>query len=180
MRDYPRVSWGDPRCEVHDAPGKGKGVYATAPIRQGEVVQIVGGAIVNGPQLEAAMAAATDYVNTIQIDEDLHLIMDLPRDARSNICSMNHSCDSNIWMADEITFIARKDIAPGEEVTVDYALFSTSPDPETVLEAPCRCRSSFCRGRITGDDWQLLHVQERYKGHFAPFINRRIARIARH
>lgn len=28
-----------------------------------------------------------------------------------------------------------------------------------------------CRGRITGNDWQLPELQERYGDHFLPYIN---------
>ena len=34
----------------------------------------------------------------------------------------NHSCDPNVWMQDEVTLAARRDIAIGEELTIDYAM----------------------------------------------------------
>jgi hypothetical protein len=40
---------------------------------------------------------------------------------------MNHSCDANLWMGDEVTVVARCDIAAGEELTQDYALYTASP-----------------------------------------------------
>src|ERR1041385_6678831 len=91
--------------------------------------------------------------------------------------SLNHSCDSNLWMADEVTLVARRDILPGEEITVDYALFTTSP--EWTLGKLCQCGSPVCRHTITGNDWRRIDVQERYAGHFSPFINERIARLKR-
>jgi SET domain-containing protein len=33
----------------------------------------------------------------------------------------NHSCDPNLWHADVVTITARRDIAAGEELTIDYA-----------------------------------------------------------
>jgi hypothetical protein len=68
---------------------------------------------------------------------------------------------------------ARRDIAAGEELTFDYALC-------TVNSAwhidPCACGSPLCRRRVTGDDWRRKDLQQRYAGHFSPFINERIAR----
>ena len=32
---------------------------------------------------------------------------------------------------------------------------------------------------VTGNDWRLLELQERYAGHFSPFINARIAKLYR-
>ena len=86
--------------------------------------------------------------------------------------SMNHSCDSSTWMADEATLVARHDIEAGEEATVDYALFTTQST--WMLDTRCRCGSPYCRRIITGDDWRRKEVQERYRNHFSPFINRRI------
>ena len=56
---------------------------------------------------------------------------------------------------------------------MDYALQTAQPVP--LLEVPCACGALDCRGTITGDDWRLPAVRARYAGHFAPFINERIA-----
>jgi hypothetical protein len=74
-------------------------------------------------------------------------------------------------MADETTLVARRDIGAGEELTVDYALFTALP--VAVIEG-CRCGSPVCRGAVTGNDWRLPAVQERYRGHFSPFLDERI------
>jgi hypothetical protein len=74
-------------------------------------------------------------------------------------------------MGDEITLVARCDIVPGEELTVDYALWECEPSYRL---SPCRCGSPLCRGRVTGDDWRSPDLQARYEGHFAPYISRMI------
>jgi len=89
--------------------------------------------------------------------------------------SLNHSCDSNLWMADEVAQIARRDIAVGEELTVDYALFTV--DPDWALERSCRCSVPDCRRTITGNAWRLPRVQGRYYPHFSPSVDRRIERL---
>ena len=66
----------------------------------------------------------------------------------------------------EVTLVATRDIAAGEEVTLDYATFEI--DPQWVI--PCGCGASTCRGIVTGFDWQLAHIQARYEGHMSPFI----------
>jgi hypothetical protein len=40
----------------------------------------------------------------------------------------NHSCHSNLWMLDDRTVGARRDIASCEESTLDYALITVSPE----------------------------------------------------
>jgi uncharacterized protein len=84
---------------------------------------------------------------------------------------MNHCCDANLWMCDEVTVVARRAIAAGEELTQDYALYTASP---TWTLKPCRCGTPICWHEITGNDWQPSDVQERYRDHFSPFLNERI------
>ena len=112
--------------------------------------------------------------NAMQIEECLHLV-ESPDITATRQGSINHSCDSNLWQGDEVTLLARRDIATGEELTVDYALCTAQSD--WVLDSDCRCGAAVCRHIITGEDWKRREVQERYRGHFSPFLNRRIAEI---
>jgi len=123
----------------------------------------------------ASMQCGAAVRVSIQIDEQLHLV-ELPEvTVQRGGGALNHSCDSTLWMADEVTLIARRAIAAGEELTVDYALFSGEADAG--LEQGCRCGSPVCRHITTGNDWQLPEVQQRYYSHFSPFINARIERL---
>jgi hypothetical protein len=74
-------------------------------------------------------------------------------------------------MQDAVTVVARRDIAAGEELTLDDALASDDP---TFSMGPCRCGAADCRVTITGADWRLPGVQARYAGHLSPFLNERI------
>lgn len=88
---------------------------------------------------------------------------------------MNHSCDPNVWMQDEVTLVARRDISPGEELTIDYALFEA--DENWARRWECRCGTELCRSVYTGRDWQRQDLRESYQGHFSPFINERIKNL---
>jgi hypothetical protein len=71
---------------------------------------------------------------------------------------MNHSCDPNTWWSDDLTLVARRDIAPGEEVTCDYATFETA----VPFRMACECGSPRCRRAVTHLDchdaeWQRLY-----------------------
>jgi len=148
-------------------------MFARAPIKKGEAVCIVGGTVLTDDEFAAFQAIHRNY-NSIQIDDHLHLVED-PQVTRALEGSMNHSCDSSTWMGDDATLVARRDLEPGEEATVDYALFTTQSN--WMLDGRCRCGSPHCRRIITGDDWRREDVQERYRDHFSPFINRRIKRL---
>jgi SET domain-containing protein len=136
----------------------------------------VGGDLMDEEEFRA-FVRNTPRFNAIQVDEGLHLVERPEVTERRAGGSLNHSCDSNLWMADEVTLVARRDIAAGEELTVDYALHTADPDWE--LDGPCNCGSALCRGTVRGSDWRLAEIQERYRGHFSPFINERIAKTDR-
>lgn len=173
VKNYLTQTWIDPRIELRESPISGTGMLAREPIKKGETVCIVGGSVMTDAEFAAFQATHSLY-SFIQIDKDLYLVEDVEK-TRFLYASMNHSCDSNTWMKDEATLAARRDIEPGEEVTVDYALFTTRSS--WMLDHRCRCGSPDCRRIVTGDDWRREDVQERYRNHFSPFINRRIERL---
>ena len=65
-----------------------------------------------------------------------------PDERESSMLYSNHSCDANLGMRGEITFVAMRDIAAGEELTYDYYLYDGDD------EAPCYCGSKDCRGSM--------------------------------
>ncbi len=145
-------------------------MFASQPIHAGEIVVRIGGRVMTEEEFRAYTASVHRY-NAVQIDEGMHLV-----DVPTSPGGMNHSCDANLWMHDEVTVVGRRNIDAGEELTQDYALYTTSP---TWSIKPCRCGTPVCRMEITGNDWQLPDVQERYRDHFSPFINERIRRLYR-
>lgn len=154
-----------PDVEVRASEIEGKGLFALSHIPAGTAVSRVGGRLVTGAELQAAFdAAASDpthpYIDTITVDGDLHLILP-PR--RPNGYG-NHSCDPNLWWIDAYTQAARRDIAPGEELTNDYATSTGIAE----FRMDCACGSSLCRGTVTGTDWQRLDLQQRYGDHWTP------------
>jgi uncharacterized protein len=173
-RAYLPTSWYDPRLTPGLSRVAGNGMFTTAAIRAGELVAVAGGVVMTEAEFEAYRASVTRW-NAIQIGETLHLVdlVQAPEVSGASDGSINHSCDSNLWLADEVTIVARRDIAPGEEVTLDYAL--TTVEPGWTLDQPCQCGSPLCRHTISGNDWLLRDVQARYSAHFAPFINARIS-----
>jgi uncharacterized protein len=173
MKEYLRQTWNDPRINIRRSPISGNGMFVREMIRKGETVSVAGGVVMTEAEFEAFQASHSRY-NAIQIDEDLHLVEQVEI-TKALEGSMNHSCDSNVWMLDEVTLVARRDIVPGEEITVDYGLFTAQSG--WMLENSCHCASSHCRQTITGNDWKQEDVQERYLGHFSPFLNRRIANL---
>jgi hypothetical protein len=88
---------------------------------------------------------------------------------------LNHSCDPNLWMKDEVTIITMRDLQAGEELTIDYALFEL--DDKWVMPINCKCGTSICRKTITGQDWHLPTLHQKYLGHFIPYLNNQIKKL---
>jgi len=82
----------------------------------------------------------------------------------------NHSCDANLGMRGEITFVSMRDIRAGEELTHDWA---TTDDDDYSVE--CKCGAPDCRKTVTGKDWQRPELQKRYAGYFSAYLARKIA-----
>ena len=108
-------------------------MFAQEPIQAGEIVAIVGGTVMTEFDFQAYISTTSRYSAT-QIAEHLHLV-DLIQTPEAIDGSINHSCDSNLWLQDEVTIVARRAIAPGEELTLDYAL--TTVESDWQLDQPC-------------------------------------------
>jgi len=86
----------------------------------------------------------------------------------------NHSCDANLGMRGEITFVAMRDIRAGDELTHDWA---TTDDDDYCIE--CNCGAPNCRKILTGKDWQRPELQRRYEGYFSAYLTRKVAMLDR-
>jgi len=82
---------------------------------------------------------------------------------------LNHSCDANAWLSDEVTLTARRAIEAGEEITLDQGTWNIE-DAYIEDREPCSCGAGIFRGLLTEEDWTRAEVQARYAGHFHPLI----------
>ena len=89
---------------------------------------------------------------------------------------MNHTCDPNVWFANEFTLVARRDINADDEVTADCAMY-WGPDEEELIEWECHCGLILCRKVFTTQDWLREDLHEQYGNHFSPYVNASIRRI---
>lgn len=89
---------------------------------------------------------------------------------------VNHSCAPNVGMGGNVLLVSMRDIAAGEELTIDYALFMA--DPGFAME--CRCGTAACRGTVTGTDWTRAELQQRYRGWFSWWLQREITGLSSH
>ena len=170
---YRDRSWLDPRLALRKSLIHGKGLVATQSFGVDEVVVVFGGTLFSKEDIAAGKA---NNRTLMQVDEDLWL-GDPANQPLGEDYFLNHSCDPNLWITGDVTLTARKNIDPGEEVTMDYATHFA--DPTWTMKNTCNCGSQHCRRIITGRDWMRKDQQARYRGHFTPFLNMRITRLER-
>lgn len=80
---------------------------------------------------------------------------------------LNHSCDPSAWL-DGLDVVARRELAPGEEITLDYATFCNDRMPDF----ECRCGTDACRATVRGSD-HLEPFVARYEGHVSDYVRRK-------
>jgi hypothetical protein len=163
---YRRKSWISPKIEVKDSQISEKGLFARAPIKKGEVIIIWGGTLITEDDVKKGRYRKG---TAVEVGEGIYLA-GKPNEPTSKDDFLNHSCDSNLWLKDEVTLIARRNIKKGEELTADYATWVS----RSYWKMKCNCGSPLCRGIVTGNDWKRKDVQRRYKYHFSPYLKRKI------
>lgn len=155
--------WVHPVLEVRESAVAERGLFASESLSAGDQVIRLGDRIITDEQLVEVFAEASRtgrYVDTLHIDTDRHLV--LPKGSTAHFG--NHSCDPKVWLNGPFDLVARREIPSDEEITVDYATFSTLPD----FTMTCQCSTSSCRGQVTGNDWRPPELQHRYGEHWAP------------
>ena len=159
------MQWLTPKAEARPTPGKGMGSFAIEPIAAGESVAGFGGFVMTRESLSEL--TQTRQSRSIQISQDLYLA---PAEEPEDGDMLNHSCEPSCVLLGATVVIAWRDIAVGEELTFDYA----TCDDTDYDEFSCLCGSENCRGRVTGNDWKIPELREKYAGHFASYIQHQI------
>jgi SET domain-containing protein len=134
-----------PSLEVRNSGAKGRGVFATKPIKRGQRILALEGQLLRTDQL-------TDDLLALQVGQDLWLCSD-----GSHLDDfINHSCDPNAGFIDgELVLHALRDIPAGEEICWDYS--TSISEPGWSLE--CLCGSPRCRKIVL--PWSELTAKER-------------------
>ena len=166
-------SYLSPKVEVKKSGIQGKGMFAKAAFKKGEIVNIAAGFIIDRKEFEKIDKTETDFLDnySFPVAEGFYMISfggNLEKDD-----FFNHSCNPNCGMKGQIIFVAMRDIKKGEELTFDYAMTDANSDDFLI----CNCGAKNCRKKIRGDDWKLPELQKRYKGYFSWYIEEKIRNL---
>lgn len=145
----------------------GYGMYAARPMYAGEIIQafeeqphyLVTRHHINRHWTEEQRTLFAQYAWPIS-DDTYVMWSNNPEEWKP----INHSCDPNAWL-DGLDMVARRNIAVGEQITVDYATFCG----ETMEAFTCSCGAAECRGIIRGTDY-LEPFIARYGDHVSDYV----------
>lgn len=174
LKTYAVRTWADPRLVVQDSPISGKGIFTNSPIKEGELLMVFGGQIVDRQDLDE-----NKYRLQTAFPIDLDAFIVLPVSDTSDTVDeyLNHSCDPSAWLSDEVTVVARRDIRTGSEITLDVATWDMDTEWLYSDDGICYCNSPLCRKSLRPTDYQNPALQERYRGHFSPYIQKQIEEL---
>lgn len=154
-----------PKTEIRETSLNGKGIFAKEDIKKGEMVFIKGGHILKREEL-----FSSGVINSYFPLNDEYLLGATNKMEEDAIkLYQNHSCDPNVGLHGEITFVAMRDINKDEELTVDYAFIDNED-----YSFECTCGAKNCRGTITGYDWKIKELQDKYYEYFAQYLKDKI------
>lgn len=156
------------KTEVRETSLNGKGTFAKEDIKKGEMIYIRGGELMKKEQ--AFNYKPNECPDGLwPITDDYWLGASTEEDFIQQKVYVNHSCDANCGLHGEITVVAMRDIKAGEEITQDYGLLDNSD-----YELECTCGASNCRKIITGQDWKIKYLQDKYYDYFAQYLKEKI------
>jgi uncharacterized protein len=165
-RDYLPRSLVNSKLSLGPSKIQGNGVFARERIAKDETVMAFGGETISRQEMECG-----DYrIRSIwPVERDTFIALPNSDPHISLDEYLNHSCDANTWLTDEVTLTARRDIEPGEEITLDQGTWNVE-DAYIEDREPCSCSAMSCRRMLTETDWQRVDVQKEYAGHFHPIV----------
>lgn len=152
-----KSSTDNPKVKLFNTKKYGKGVFAIAPIRKGEVI-----AVFDGKIYEDDFESWTEdlYNHTIQIAKATW------QDSKGLARYINHSCEPNCGIKKLTKVVAMRSIAQGEEITWDYEM----TEKNLYWKMRCRCGHFSCRKIIGNYANMPKSVRKKYAGYISDWL----------
>lgn len=128
------------KLEVRDSSIYGKGCFALVPLAARKKIASYAGEIVRGRRRIEARLRNQPVIKIIWLGDKLAIDGLV---GGNETAYLNHSCEPNAYMriapGEKIIFFALRDIAAGEEITINYR--------DTTHPPVCRCGAHKCRSK---------------------------------
>lgn len=162
-----------PKTHLKESSIDGNAIFAKEDISKGEIVAVKGGEII--PSSRFAELSQISKSFCLQVEDDFFIGSEDETEIPETGIYINHSCEPNVGIHGQITYVAMRDIQAGEEVLQDYAMSFVNIDAYKDME--CACNSDQCRKVLRSNDWERPELQERYRGFFSQYIQEKISKI---
>lgn len=163
------TSWISPKAiKARPSHVAGRGLFAKEDIKKDEVIAVKAGHIINTETLHRN----ENLINgaEAQLGVDLYIAPMSTEEYESTMIFCNHSCEPNSGIGGNILSVAIRDIKAGEEITFDYATHQSDPN----YRLNCKCGAPTCRKVVTGNDWMIVKLQNKYAGYFSWYLEQKI------
>jgi len=127
----------------------GKGIFASFDIKEGEEILRFKGNLIN---FQESLTKGERSGDPLQINKDVYIDTEKPG------VYVNHSCEPNAGLKNDIILVAIKTIIKDEQIFYDY---STTMD-EDYWTMKCDCTSKNCRGIIIDFKYLSEDLKEHY------------------
>ncbi len=134
QKEYLKRTWVSQKITSGKSKVHGDGVFAKEKIAKGEKVMEFGGELVSR---EKAFSGNYRSRSVWMTDQDHFLALPNTDTEESLDENINHSCNANTWLMDEVTLVAKRDIAVGEELTLDQGTWNFEDSGYTDNHGPC-------------------------------------------
>src|SRR5262245_64712589 len=121
------ASYRSPKTDIRPSAIGGRGLFAAAPIRRGEVVSVKGGHLLDRAGMAEHGGAVGDA--ELQVTDDLFLAPVGEAEFEAVMMFLNHSYEPNVGVQAQIVLVAMRDEAPGAVLTLDYATIDHDTEP---------------------------------------------------
>ena len=142
--------------EIKETKNKGNGVFASRDFKKGELILRIEGKIAeteNNPNLTGFSKEIQDHCFPFEKREKKRKYV-LPKAPWKYL---NHSCDPNAGIKNNVEIVAMKQINKGEEITFDYAMNNIDN-----WKTKCSCGSKNCRKIISTFDALDTKTKKKY------------------
>ncbi|RIK10595.1 MAG: hypothetical protein DCC49_02775 [Acidobacteria bacterium] len=158
--------------EVKESPIEGLGLFATREFVEGETIRRVN-IVREITDADPIRPEAGERIEHCAYPDGKVVLWGYPDR------HLNHSCDPNAYeryVDEHVEIVARRSIAMGEEITVDYLVNNAGGD-----SWPCQCGATRCRKITAGSFFDLpIEIQCEYRPLLAEwFVSNHGDRLAR-